>query len=93
MIESRNRFAVAFVMVAVMVGCGGASSESAGGAAGEGGTGGVIPVREWGTAVLIQASDEEAGLPQVAFDPTGNAIAVWSQSDGTHVNVWANRLE
>ena len=26
-----------------------------------------------------------------SFDNSGNATAVWSQSDGTRVNVWANR--
>jgi len=25
------------------------------------------------------------------MDSTGNAIAVWGQSDGTRNNVWANR--
>jgi hypothetical protein len=69
-------------------GMGGASGM--GGAAGEGGTGGVIPAREWGTAVLIEASDEDAAVPQVAFDPTGNAIAVWAQSDGSNGRIWAS---
>jgi hypothetical protein len=29
----------------------------------------------------------------VAMDDNGNAIAVWSQSDGTRNNIWANRYK
>jgi hypothetical protein len=29
---------------------------------------------------------------QVAVNASGNAIAVWSQSDGTRVNIWASRF-
>lgn len=29
------------------------------------------------------------GGPSVVMDPSGNAIAVWSQRDGTHSNIWA----
>jgi hypothetical protein len=46
----------------------------------------------WGTAELIET--DNAGFafhPQIAFDPGGNAIAVWYQSDGTRTNVWARR--
>ena len=31
-------------------------------------------------------------FPQVAVDPNGNAIVVWSQPDGTRNNIWANRF-
>jgi hypothetical protein len=61
-----------------------------GGAAGEGGTGGVIPTRQWGTAILIEAGNEDASGPQVAFDASGNAVAVWFQSDGTNGRIWAS---
>jgi hypothetical protein len=46
----------------------------------------------WGTAVLIETDNAgSAYTPQVAFDSTGNAVAVWSQSDGTRDNIQANR--
>jgi hypothetical protein len=46
----------------------------------------------WGTAELIET--DNAGIayyPQIAFDATGNALAVWEQSDGTRHNIWTNR--
>ncbi len=42
-----------------------------------------------GTAQLI-AGTGAAGYPQIAMDASGNAIAVWSQSDGTRNNIWAH---
>ena len=46
----------------------------------------------WQVAELIET---DAGYlqspPQIAFDPDGNAIAVWAQHDGTEVSIWANR--
>ena len=46
----------------------------------------------WGIATLIETDNTgEAYYPQVAFDASGNAIAVWHQDDGTRYNVWANR--
>lgn len=46
----------------------------------------------WGTAELIETDNAgAANSPRVAFDTNGNAMAVWSQSDGTRLNVWANR--
>ena len=46
----------------------------------------------WGTAVLIETDNAGgATYPQIAVAPSGTAVAVWSQSDGTRVNVWANR--
>ena len=46
----------------------------------------------WGAAALIETDNAEtAWAPQIAFDSSGNAIAVWTQSDGTRNNVWANR--
>jgi hypothetical protein len=48
----------------------------------------------WGMAELIETEDlGDAERPQIALDPEGNAIAVWYQDDGTHINVWANRLQ
>ncbi len=46
----------------------------------------------WGTAQLIESDNAgHAYDSQVAFDPSGNAVAVWSQSDGTRNNIWSNR--
>ncbi|MBL0212145.1 MAG: hypothetical protein IPQ13_14720 [Holophagaceae bacterium] len=45
----------------------------------------------WGVAVLIESDPWEASQPQIALDPNGNALAVWAQHDGTHINMWANR--
>ena len=58
---------------------------------GGGGGGGSAP-KKWGIAVLVEAGVGGAFQPQIAFDPQGNALAVWSQFDGVHGNnVWANR--
>jgi len=47
---------------------------------------------DWGTATLIESDNSgNAGAPQIAIDASGNALAVWSQSDGTRNNIWANR--
>ncbi len=47
----------------------------------------------WGTAALIETDNAGgASSPQVAFDSSGNAIAVWTQHDGTRYNIWANRM-
>jgi hypothetical protein len=46
----------------------------------------------WGVAELIEENNFGSGrFPQVATDAEGNAFAVWQQSDGVGVNVWANR--
>ncbi len=46
----------------------------------------------WGSAQLIETdSAGSAGNPQIAFDGSGNALAVWKQSDGTRDNIWSNR--
>jgi hypothetical protein len=46
----------------------------------------------WGDAELIETDDKgDAYGPQVGIDGSGNAIAVWWQSDGTRYNIWANR--
>jgi hypothetical protein len=49
--------------------------------------------RYWGSAARIESDDAaDAVNPQIAFDLSGHAIAVWSQSDGTRFNLWANRF-
>jgi hypothetical protein len=45
----------------------------------------------WGAAELIETDAGNANYPQVAIDPSGNAMAVWRQSDGTRLNILANR--
>jgi len=49
---------------------------------------------DWGTAALIETDNVGSTYrPQIAFDSSGNAIAVWSQSDGTRYNIYANRFD
>jgi hypothetical protein len=46
----------------------------------------------WGAAGLIETDDTgNASSPQIALDAAGNALAVWTQSDGTRDNIWSNR--
>lgn len=45
----------------------------------------------WGAPELIETNDAEATRPRLAVDPSGNAFAVWEQSDGTDTFIWANR--
>lgn len=48
----------------------------------------------WDTeAELIETGSEAVDAPQVAFDASGNAFAVWEQSDGTAESIYANRFE
>ncbi|MGB5810451.1 MAG: Ig-like domain-containing protein, partial [Polyangiales bacterium] len=51
------------------------------------------PNTGWSGAERIEANNAgDANFPQLAMSPQGNAMAVWGQSDGTRVNVWANRF-
>ena len=45
----------------------------------------------WGTATLIETGSGSADNADVAMDSSGNATAVWKQSDGTSNNIYANR--
>jgi hypothetical protein len=45
----------------------------------------------WGAPVLIENTSSTAHDPQVAVDPSGNAVAVWSQSDGVDESIYACR--
>lgn len=45
----------------------------------------------WGTEELIESGSAGNALePQVVFDSSGNAIAVWQQNDGTYDSIYAN---
>jgi hypothetical protein len=45
----------------------------------------------WGTAALLENGADPAFDPHVALDGTGNAVAVWYQSDSLRYNIWSNR--
>ena len=48
----------------------------------------------WRRATLMETSSEDASEPWVALDNSGNAMAVWRQSDGVDPNpsIWASRF-
>jgi Bacterial Ig-like domain len=46
---------------------------------------------QWGTPALVQSATSGGLYAQVGFDSSGNAIAVWSQGDGTNLKIAANR--
>ncbi len=43
----------------------------------------------WGAPVDLSAAGEDAGEPNVAIDPAGNAVAVWSRSNGANTIIQA----
>jgi hypothetical protein len=43
----------------------------------------------FGTTETISVAGRDAFEPQVAFDPSGNAIVVWTQWDGAHSRTYA----
>jgi hypothetical protein len=48
----------------------------------------------WGTAQMIGPNAGQSTNPQVAFDSSGRAIAVWEQIDaGSNYDIWADRFE
>lgn len=64
----------------------GYACNGADGAAGAGGGG-------WQVATLVELDAAgDAYAPQVVLDGNGNALAVWYQSDGAVLNIWANRF-
>ncbi len=51
-----------------------------------------VIIRSWKTAELIEEDNTgHAVYPQIAIGQDGNAVAVWSQNDGTNNNIYANR--
>jgi len=47
----------------------------------------------WQGATLIESGTGNAYNPQIAVDDSGNAMAIWYQSDGTRNNIWANHFD
>jgi len=46
---------------------------------------------QWSTAQNIETVAENASFPQIATDPSGNAIAVWMQEFEGQSRIWTNR--
>jgi hypothetical protein len=52
------------------------------------------PTTGWGTAELIETENlGNVGMPQVATDGSGHALAIWHQTDGTVFSIWANSFQ
>jgi hypothetical protein len=52
------------------------------------------PAGQWSAPELIEFDDlDRAFDPQISMDASGNAIAVWEQSDGVRLNIWASRFD
>ncbi|MFT6372770.1 MAG: hypothetical protein ACJA0I_001575 [Gammaproteobacteria bacterium] len=50
--------------------------------------------RMWGTKAEIEKDNsEDAYDPQIAVDTNGNAMALWTQSNGMVDSIWANRYD
>jgi hypothetical protein len=47
----------------------------------------------WGNVTLIEADAGDAHTPSIGVDPSGIAVAVWTQHNGTRDNTRANRFE
>ncbi len=45
----------------------------------------------WGTAEVIEEQADEAGLPKVVVDQSGNATVLWEQFTSGHAQIWSNR--
>jgi Bacterial Ig-like domain len=49
------------------------------------------PSSGWSQAQEIDAEPVRTAVnPVIAMNPSGNAVAVWAQNDGTRANIWAN---
>ncbi|KZM40647.1 hypothetical protein OA92_16670 [Marinomonas sp. SBI22] len=44
----------------------------------------------WGTAALIDSTNNPASVPKVVMNTSGNAVAVWRQSDGTYQSIYSS---
>ena len=48
-------------------------------------------LKAWQGAALLETDNAgNAFSPQIAVDASGNALTVWTQSEGTRDNIWAN---
>jgi hypothetical protein len=79
----------------VMANGGGAGLATAGAAAMAGNAGvGVAGASSknlvWSVAALVETRTEAAAAPKIAQDPSGNAMAVWVQSDGNAQSIYTN---
>ncbi|HEX6229975.1 MAG TPA: hypothetical protein VFZ41_11005, partial [Solirubrobacterales bacterium] len=43
----------------------------------------------WGPVADLSAAGRDATEPQLAVDPAGNAVAIWSRSNGSHTIIQA----
>ena len=43
----------------------------------------------WGTPVLLETGSEAARAPKLAVDPTGRAVALWTQAAAALDSIWA----
>ncbi len=47
----------------------------------------------WGSSNYLESGDFDAKLADIALDASGNAIAIWSQKDGSdQSSIWTNRF-
>jgi FG-GAP-like repeat len=46
----------------------------------------------WGSPTLLETNSGEASETWIAMDNHGNAMAVWRQTDGVDLSIWANRF-
>jgi hypothetical protein len=46
-----------------------------------------------GAAARISSDQGDAAVPRLAFDPSGNALAVWMESNGGRAAIWGNRYD
>ncbi len=47
----------------------------------------------WGGRKIITSAEGKIGYPQVVLDDSGNAVAVWQQSDGSEDSIYANHYD
>lgn len=47
----------------------------------------------WGSPSLIDGATGDASNPQIAVNHTGDAFAIWHQTEGAVDNIWANRYD
>lgn len=44
----------------------------------------------WGGATLLDSTNNPASVPKVVMNTSGNAVAVWRQSDGTYQSIYSS---